>query len=592
MVELSGQRWIPPHDGTPSHTVFGAYDPMPSFPIGKGQIESGYKSLAGMIIAATQNGARRFAFDGFGGVPWEQMRRSLDDRCRALGVALTWRDVNQYLLDEPDLRARIEPYLEQDDPVFGRLFEGGLADFFDTERLQAARDEPVDGPIILYGSGAAFACAPDLLVYIDVPKDIVQRWMREGTATNVGAQQSSTFAEMYKRAYFVDWPILNRHKAQLLPGIDLFVDMQDPANPACISGDNLRAALDEVASRPFRVRPWFSPGPWGGQWLKQHVRGLDQNVPNYAWSFELIVPENGLILASDERLECSFDLLMFRAHERVLGRAAARFGYNFPLRFDYLDTIGGGNLSIQCHPRPEYIRKWFGEPFTQDESYYIMVCEPGARVYLGFRDGVNPDDFRTAVEASLLNGTPIDIDRHVGSFPSHPHELFLIPSGTIHSSGAGNLVLEISATPYIYTFKIYDWVRRDLEGKLRPLNIERAWDNLHFERRDEYVRKHLRPQPRLLAEGPEWRELFLGTHDDIFYAVHRYELEGKMTVDTDNRCHVLNVVEGQAVIIETLDGHSALYHHGETFVVPAAVGEYRLVPVGDQTCGVVKAFVK
>ena len=397
---------------------------------------------------------------------------------------------------------------------------------------------------------------------------------------------------MYKRAYFVDWPALNRHKAQLLPELDLFVDGQDPSAPTFISGDNLRAALDEVASHPFRVRPWFAPGPWGGQWMKRHIRRLDQDVPNYAWSFELIVPENGLVLEGGERLECSFDLLMFHANERVLGRAAERFGYNFPLRFDYLDTIDGGNLSIQCHPRPDYIRKWFGEPFTQDESYYIVACEPEARVYLGFRDDVNPDEFRAAVETSSQKGTAVEVDRYICSFPSQPHDLFLIPSGTIHSSGAGNLVLEISATPYIYTFKIYDWMRRGLDGNLRPLNIERAWETLHFERREAYARSQLRPQPRLLAEGPGWRELFLGSHDDIFYAVHRYDLDGAMTVTTENCCHVLNVVEGEAVTVETVDRRSARFNQGETFVIPAAVGEYTLAPEGDQTCRVVKAFVK
>ena len=304
------------------------------------------------------------------------------------------------------------------------------------------------------------------------------------------------------------------------------------------------------------------------------------------------MPENGLVLGSDARLECSFDLLMYRAHERVLGRAAPRFGYAFPIRFDYLDSIDGGNLSIQCHPRPDYIREWFGEPFTQDESYYIVTCTPGAQVYLGFRDGVDPDRFREAVEASRAQGSTVPIDDYVYSAAAQPHDLFLIPSGTVHASGTGNLVLEISATPYIYTFKIYDWMRRDLEGNRRPLNIERAWDNLDFGRREAYARDRLRPKPRVVAEGPGWREWFLGTHDDIFYAVHRYDLDGEMATSTDDRCHVLNVVEGAGVTVETSDGQRARFNGGETFVIPAAAGAYTLAPLGDGPCKVVKAFVK
>ncbi|MBA2469660.1 MAG: class I mannose-6-phosphate isomerase [Chloroflexia bacterium] len=591
MVEPGGQRQAPPQREPATPTPFAAYDAAPTFPIASGQIETGYEPLARTIAAAARNGVRRFAFDGFGGVPWEHLTSALDARCRPLGVTLAWRDIRDCLLDQPELDARIEPCLGGDDPLFGKLFDGTLLDFFDADRLQAIANQPSEGPVAYYGPGAALAGTPNLLVYVDVPKHVIQRWMRDGTATNIGPPRPDPFAEAYKRAYFVDWPALNRHKARLLPSIDLFVDIQDPARPAAIAGANLRAALDEVARHPFRVRPWFAPGPWGGQWLKRHVRGLDQDAPNYAWSFELIVPENGLVLGNGEHLECSFDLLMYHAHERVLGRAAARFGHAFPLRFDYLDTIDGGNLSIQCHPRPDYIREWFGEPFTQDESYYIVAREPGARVYLGFRDDVEPGRFRDAVETSRKRGATVDIDRHVNAFTAQPHDLFLIPSGTIHASGTGNLVLEISATPYIYTFKIYDWVRRDLDGNPRPLNIERAWDNLDFNRREAYARDRLRPQPRVLAEGPGWRELFLGSHDDLFYAVHRYDLDGKLATRTDDRCHVLNVVEGEGVTVETSDGQRTRFNGGETFVIPAAAGAYALTPVSGP-CKVVKAFVK
>lgn len=575
-------------------SAFDRYDMSPAFPLTSGRINVGYRQLADELRRAVETGARVFALEGFAGVPWNDVRQTLDAACRAQGLTLTWRNVDDWLLVEAYLNKRLAPYLGGDDPLFGRLFDGELSDFFGQDRLQHARESVlrIDGPVVVYGSGAALACVPDRLIYLDVPKDVLQIWMRQGQATNLATTETAPFGQMYKRAYFVDWPALNRHKATLLPDIDLYVDLQDPALPAFMSGDDLRAALDNVATHPFRVRPWFFPGPWGGQWMKQTFAGLDPDAPNYAWSFELIVPENGLVFERGDRLECSFDLLMFQAHERVLGRAADRFGYNFPIRFDYLDTIDGGNLSIQCHPRTEYIRNEFGEPFTQDESYYIVRAEPGARVYIGFRNYADSDEFRAEVEASGEDGTPVDIDRFVHSEPAHDHDLFFIPNGTIHASGRGNLVLEISATPYIYTFKIYDWVRTDLEGKPRPLNIARAWDNLHFDRRESYVRDHLRAHPRQIADGPGWRELDLGTHEEIFYAVHRYELDGSVDITTDARCHVLNVVEGQGVIMETGDGFQQRFDPAETFVIPASVGEYHLTAADGQPCKIVKAFVK
>lgn len=578
----------------PSHipTASGMYDISPAFPIAPDQIRAGFGPLAEMIADAVGHGATRVAIDGFGGVLWLPLREGINTALRAREIIAVWQDTATALLPETELLERIASSLGGDDPIFGRLYEGDLLDFYDVDRLRGLDSTSGDGLTIVYGPGAAFVESPDVLLYVDVPKDEIQRRMNAKTITNLGAASTASNQSMYKRFYFVDWPALNRHKARLLPAIDGFIDGQQPEQPTLISGDNLRAALTAMATSYFRVRPWFAAGVWGGQWMKTHFAEIDQNVPNYAWSFELITPENGLVLESgDQRLECSFDLLMFQHHREILGNAAERFGYNFPIRFDYLDTFEGGNLSVQCHPSPDYIRENFGELFTQDETYYITACAPDAGVYLGFRDGVEPAAFRAEVERSQRDGVTIAIERFVNRIPAHPHDIFLIPHGTIHGSGVNNLVLEISATPYIYTFKIYDWMRRDLEGKFRPLNIERAWHNLKFERQERYVHDRLLPKPQVVRQGDGWREVFVGTHEDLFFTVYRYEFEQEISAKTDNRCHILNVVEGEAVILETAGG-SARFNFAETFVVPAAAGSYRLRPVGDKPCKVVYAFVK
>jgi mannose-6-phosphate isomerase class I len=578
-----------------AHTAPGIYDLFPAYPVQEGQIQSGFDAIADVIGTAIQRGLRHIAIDGFGGVLWQVFQGGLDDALRRRWGAhqITWRDTSAYFLSESALMAHIAPNLGGDDPIFGKLHDGDITGFFDPDKLQALDRTPNDTPRIIFGVGAALIGTPDMLIYVDVPKDEIQNRMKAKIVTNLGAAEPSDAQAMYKRFYFVDWPALNRHKARLIPAVDWFVDAQQAESPSIIAGDQLRTALGHMAHTCFRARPWFAPGPWGGQWMKAHFPGLDRRAPNYAWSFELIVPENGLVLESgDERLECSFDLLMFLNHQDVLGRAAGWFGYNFPIRFDYLDTFDGSDLSVQCHPRPEYIRQQFGEPFTQDESYYITTCKPGAQVNLGFLDGVDPAAFRREVERSEREGAPIDIDRFVNSVEAHPHDLFLIPNGTIHGSGVNNLVLEISATPYIYTFKIYDWMRRDLEGKLRPLNIERAWDNLYFERQETYVREQLCARPTTLREGDGWREVFVGTHDAIFYAVHRYEFTRNIAAQTQGRCHILNVVEGDAVIVETANGYQAQFYYAETFIIPAAAESYRLIAVGTRPCKVVMAFVK
>ena len=102
-------------------------------------------------------------------------------------------------------------------------------------------------------------------------------------------------------------------------------------------------------------------------------------------SYELITPESGILLGDAEPLEVGFELLMHLEGARVLGPdVAARFGFSFPIRFDYLDTLDGGHLSLQCHPTRAYAREIFGLDYTQDETYYVMETTPGASVFLGF----------------------------------------------------------------------------------------------------------------------------------------------------------------------------------------------------------------
>lgn len=565
-----------------------AYDIYPAFTCGSGIINEGYESLADRIADC-----KKVVIDGYVGVFFDEIREKLDGCLKRKGITPVWMDVSVAMKDEAEINDLLSPFLGGNDPLFGKRAGLELRDLFDSEKLSLLKPCNSGGLSIITGCGAALAGWNAPLVYIDLPKNELQYRMRDKSITNLGCATTGDSKQMYKRFYFADWPILNRYKQSVLPNIAIIADGQRREEITWMEGPGFRNALTNMSKTAFRVRPWFEPGAWGGTWLKNHIPGLPQDVPNYAWSFELIVPENGLIFESDRlMLEVSFDFLMYHNACEVLGEAEKRFGTEFPIRFDYLDTIDGGNLSVQCHPREEYIRSEFGENFTQDESYYILDTRENAKVYLGFTENIEPGEFRAALEDSRNTGSAVDIDRYVQVHPASKHDLFLIPCGTVHGSGKNNLVLEISSTPYIFTFKMYDWLRNDLDGKPRTLNIERAFQNLDFSRKGHKVNEEHISRPKLISEGADWKLFHLPTHPAMFYDVHRFEFTGQVESATNHQCHVMMLVEGTSVVAETANGNSHIFNYAETFVIPAAAGSYRLINKGPGMAKVVKAFVK
>jgi mannose-6-phosphate isomerase class I len=489
-----------------------------------------------------------------------------------------------------------------DDEVFGYITRLELIDFFIPAAIQSFRHEISNkqGNIYIYGPGAQLLAETyDLLIYFDMTRWEGQLRFRRDEVSNLGfTNKLAKAALQYKQAYFVDWRVCDKHKRKLMKQWEFVINTTQKNNPQIVAGNDLNKAYEQLVNQPFRVVPFFDPGPWGGQWMKQYC-DLDKNEKNYAWCFDCVPEENSLLLRFKNIVfETPSINLVFAQPGLLLGQAvAARFGAEFPIRFDFLDTIEGGNLSLQVHPTNEYIREKFGMFYTQDESYYLLDAVEDAYVYLGLKENIQPEAMIAELNDAQQGEKLFDAEKFVEKIPVKKHDHVLIPAGTVHCSGRGSMVLEISATPYIFTFKLWDWGRLGLDGKPRPINIKHGEQVIDWTRTSGWTKKNLFNTIKKIASGDGWSEEYTGLYETEFIETRRHWFTKTVHHDTNGSVNVLNLVEGREAIVEspTSGFEPFIVHYAETFIIPEAVKEYTIRPFGEsegKECATIKAFIR
>ena len=488
-----------------------------------------------------------------------------------------------------------------DDRVFGVMSHQTLDEFYDKGSLYQAgmQIEQAKGLVVIYGTGASLIVEADILIYADLARWECQcRYRAGGTNWKVSNEEEDPLKKN-KRGYFFEWRICDRLKDNLYPKIDFLLDTNVPDDPKMISGDDYRYGLSQAVEQPFRLVPYFDASVWGGQWMKEKFQ-LDPDADNFGWAFDGVPEENSLYLRyGDVRVEVPALNLVHQFPNELLGpRVHSRFGKEFPIRFDFLDTMEGGNLSLQVHPLTEYIQDKFGMHYTQDESYYILDAGEDAAVYLGVKDNIKlndmVEDLKKAQEKSEYR---FPDEKYVNRFPAKKHDHFLIPAGTVHCGGSNVVVLEISATPYIFTFKLWDWGRIGLDGRPRPVHIEHGKENILLERSTEWVKENLINQIQDISENSVHKEERTGLHELEFIETRRHWLKETIELETKGSVNVLNLIEGDAALVESTDGSFEPYevHYGETFMIPAKLGKYKITPLENETetfLGIIQAYVR
>ena len=567
------------------------YDKYPSTKV-DGNIWLGWKDIRSEL------GDRKLlAVDFYVGVMEEEVIEALSQ----IGVELLI-NTRDLLKPEAEILRMTERFMT-DDVLFGYVTNTQLSDYFQREKVEQARSQikQAQGNVLVIGTGAAWVMQGinATLVYADMARWEIQQRFRAHKIKALGVDNHEEAASLqYKRGYFNDWRVCDRYKDEIFYQIDYWLDTHQVDAPKMIEGATFMDGIERTVKAPFRVVPFFDPAPWGGQWMKD-VCDLDRSKKNYGCCFDCVPEENSLYLkVSGTLFELpSVDLVLLKTRELLGEPVEARFGKDFPIRFDFLDTIGGGNLSLQVHPTTQFIREQFGMYYTQDESYYLMDAKEDAVVYLGLKRNIDRDqmiaDLRKAQETDFV----FDAEKYVNKIPAKKHDHFLIPGGTVHCSGVDSMVLEISSTPNLFTFKLWDWQRLGLDGKPRPINVERGAKVIDWKRDTEYVEKYLRNHVQTVASGDGWVEERTGLHENEFIETRRHWFTKSVMHNTNNSVNVLNLIEGNEAIVESPDNafEPFIVHYAETFIIPACVGEYKISPVNmeeGERCATIKAYVR
>ena len=571
------------------------YRRFPIIPVSApdGAAVSGKDGICALLESGIKPGKTVLVAEAYPGVDQEALAALLS----ALHPALTIHS-DDLAISAEELDNIIHRELTED-PVFGIMTTYRMEDFFPQERLAAARaeiDRVSDGLIVVYGVGASLVAPADVLLYADITRWEIQLRFRQGMANWNTARKNLPQREKYKRGYFAEWRWADRVKEKLLSKLDFYLDMTSREQLSMVSGDAYREALRQTANQPFRMVPYFDPGVWGGDWMKRKFH-LPENGSNYAWSFDGVPEENSLLLRFGDTLiqTPALNLVLQQPRELLGDRVHARFGKEFPIRFDMLDTMNGQNLSLQVHPLTEYIQQKFHMHYTQDESYYILDAQgEDPCVYLGIKTGTQPEEMLGALQEAQSGGAPFPAEQYVNRIPVKKHDHLLIPAGTVHCSGANTMVLEISATPYIFTFKLWDWGRLDLDGKPRPIHLEHGAANIQWDRNTQWVHENLVNAVTPVHRDDRGVVERTGLHQREFLDTFRITTHKSLPICRNGSVHVMNLVEGRRALIVSPQGKFPPYplHYAETCILPEAAGEYEITSPDGQPIQVILACVR
>ncbi len=611
------------------------YNPFPfddPRPVNRPELSE--KTVKSIISGGNQNVVKKFvatladraakegvvvALDGYTTANWTVFVNLIARECCLLGLGFEAIDANAATLKSgKEIDAIIDPLLIWDtkiDPtlLYGKVYKGGYQGLMDEARTEAFKKAvPASrqaGKIsVVYGYGSLIPELRELYdvkVFFDLTPMKSMLRIRRGEYSNLGKERPGIINRTIRRCYYCDFEcaVRNRHELWENNVPDWYVLDNDPQNLQLMPFGTFSDICAQLVKYPFRAKPCYLEGVWGGSYMKK-LRKLPEEMRNAAWVFDFIPMEVSVVVeAGDEKLDINYCSFVHKEGVNLMGEdCVKKFEGYFPIRFNWDDSYHStGNMSIQCHSGGEYNVKNYNEFGRQDESYYVVVTGHDAKTFIGFRDEADIPQFFRDIEAADTEHKPCDYMKYVSYEESKPGLQVMLPAGTIHSSGRNQVILEIgSLTIGSYTYKMYDYLRLDFDGKQRPIHTRLGEENVRQDRRYSVIHDPESPEyivqkPRLAASGEGWEEYILGENPQVYFSLRRLEFEKKCEQDTGGKLfHVLTLVDGDAVRVRSVR-HPERYfdlQFMDIVCVPADMGRYVIENLGREPVMVHKTCLR
>ncbi len=592
----------------------------------KKQIVSGTRNICRTIadaLLADLRGLDRpcfLALDGYKGVKLGPYRDGVKELLETDGEHVVLLNVNQVFLPKAELDELARPFERPEDPSFGRVFTGDIEELTDPARVhetlagwEALRTEKGNRTVVIcHGTGAAldpWRHIFDRVAWVDVTREQIIIRSERGEILPVGGDTPCGFP--FKRVYYFEYPILNRHKKKLLRGMDWYIDDSQEEDPKLLPAEVYHALLAEMAGRPVSFKVFYMPGMFGGYEFSRRFNVL--GLPNNSWDYEISVGDNHLLvdIGAGRVLELPFSNLIDEQPLRLLGSySTATYPDHFPIGIYMQDgwfpdpkepDFHRTHMPHHLHPDTAYVREHFNEPLGRYETYYIVRADPGACTMHGFKDDADIDEYIREIRRSAETGREFDWRKYVYEHPSTTGELHQIPPGTVHGTGGRQMILEIDTNPSLesteYSFFLYDFCRpcwnyktNEMTGEPLKLHVDHGLAIMRRNRRQKFMAEKIRPAPVCIRSGSDWREMSFPMYYNMPYQINRLEFQTRIEDDTADAFHCLSLTLGTKARVVSLHDSSNdfIIEDCDTIIVPACFGPYAIENHGHGRCEVIK----